>query len=498
MLPYQTLIIIDKAGAMPIYQQVANRLVSLIQEGRIQPGAFLPSTRALAEMLQLHRKTVVAAYEELLRQDWVEAIPRKGVLVSKSLPGIKPRSFRPGGQVGGYSGGTGFSFNFVAPQPGIVIPGNKQRLVFNDGFPDVREAPLDLLLRECRRLSRGKAYAKKLVYGGAAGADHLRKSLSSHLSESRGLPIGPENLMVTRGAQMSIYLAAAMLIRPGDKVIVGMTNYRYADLCFEQLGATLIRVPVDECGIDVQAVSDICKKTYVRMLYVVPHHHHPTTVTLSAERRMKLLELIRSRRLAVIEDDYDYDFHYASGPILPLASADHGGNVLNVGSLTKSLALSIRMGFLVAPAEFIEGAARLRRLMDLRGDNLIEEALAELLDNGDIARHLKKANKLFHERRDILCDLLESQMWEWVQFKKPDGGMAVWTVFPSAFSLTGLASRAAAEGLALSDGSAYCSNAPAANGMRLGFASLNGTELKEAVRILRRAALGAPVVPSAR
>jgi GntR family transcriptional regulator/MocR family aminotransferase len=245
---------------------------------------------------------------------------------------------------------------------------------------------------------------------------------------------------------------------------------------------------VDDQGIDVSAVAARCRRTKVRMLYVVPHHHHPTTVTLSAERRMHLLELIRNQRLAVIEDDYDYDFHYASGPILPLASGDHGGNVLYIGSMTKSLALSIRMGFLVAPADFIDEAARLRRLMDLRGDNLIEEALAALIDSGDIDRHLKKTNKLFRERRDIFCDLLASALGDLCTFKKPDGGMAVWARFPKRFSLPKLSARASSLGLAIGDGSSYRTPGSTENGLRLGFASLTPAEIKEAIDLLQKAA----------
>ena len=488
MLPYQTLILIDRDAGMPVYQQVANRLVGLIQEGRIQPGAFLPGTRELATLLQLHRKTVVAAYEELERQDWIRTIPRKGVLVSPDLPEIKPRSFRAGKGSEAYKGGTGFVFTRQPEHPSVLTASPRHRLVINDGFPDVREAPLPLLLRECRRLSQTRAYAHRLMYGRAAGTEHLRGALATHLAASRGLSIGAENVLVTRGAQMGIYLAAALLIRPGDKVAVGASNYRYADLCFQQLGATLVRVPVDEQGIDIQVLAALCKRTRIRMLYVVPHHHHPTTVTLSAERRMQLLELIRDYNLAVIEDDYDYDFHYASGPILPLASGDHGGNVLYIGSMTKSLALSIRVGFLVAPGVFVDEAARLRRLMDLRGDNLIEEALAGLLDNGDIDRYLKKTNKLFRERRDVFCDLLEEQLDGVVDFKRPDGGMAVWARFPRKYSIPGLSARASELGLLIGDGSSYRSAESGENGLRLGFASLTTTEIREAIRLLRRAA----------
>ena len=503
-----------------MYRQVANHLINLIREGRLQPGTFLPSTREMAELLDLHRKTVVAAYEELSLQDWTQTIPRKGVLVSRRLPEIKPRGFQPGGSgkrpaaaleagpgsgpggwadtapIAPYAGQTGFAFTSPVaypssaganpgPNPGANPGANIPHpcLIINDGFPDIREAPLDLLLRECRRLAGSKAYGRSLMYGSSAGTDHLRAAFAGHLSATRGLAVGPDNLLVTRGAQMAIYLAAAMLIRPGDKVIVGASNYRFADACFEQLGATLLRVPVDEQGIDVEAVRALCAKYRVRMLYVIPHHHHPTTVTLSVERRMQLLELIRAYNLPVIEDDYDYDFHYASGPILPLASADHGGNVLYIGSFTKSLALSIRVGFLAAPAGFIRETVRLRRLMDLRGDNLLEEALAAMIDNGDIGRYLKKAAKLFGERRDVLCHALEDQLGDLVRFKRPDGGLAVWAVFPPGYSLPDLSVRAAGLGLSVTDGSFYRFDGQE-NGLRIGFASLSAEEIGEVVRIL--------------
>jgi GntR family transcriptional regulator/MocR family aminotransferase len=249
-----------------------------------------------------------------------------------------------------------------------------------------------------------------------------------------------------------------------------------------------VRIPVDDQGIDVQAMAAILKKESIRLLYVVPHHHHPTTVTLSADRRMHLLELIREYNLAVIEDDYDYDFHYASAPILPLASGDHRGNVIYIGSMTKSLALSLRIGFMVAPADFMVEAARLRRIMDLRGDNIMEEGLAALLDSGDVDRHLKKTNKLYRERRDLFCSLLEEKMSDLISFRKPDGGMAVWATFPQGYSIEALAQRTSALGLLINDGSAYRQPLMKTFGIRMGFASLNEAEAHEAVKLLRKGA----------
>ncbi|RFM29467.1 MocR-like pyridoxine biosynthesis transcription factor PdxR [Deminuibacter soli] len=485
MLPYQTLISIEKENRIPVYQQLAHQLAGLIQRGVIKPGSFLPASRVMAGTLQLHRKTIVAAYEELSSMDWVVNLPRKGVMVASNLPSIKPRTFKSKVPVNSYGADTGFCFDDM-PEIGYATPGKEKfKLVVNDGFPDTRLAPVNEWAQAMRQFLAQPGYAAALSYGSSQGNMHLRRAMVPHLADTRGLSITTDHVLMTRGAQMSIYLAAAMLIKPGDAVIVGSPGYFLAELCFEQLGAKLIRVPVDAGGIDVAAVAALCKTRKIKMLYIIPHHHHPTTVTLSAERRMELLQLIRKYRLAVIEDDYDYDFHYASAPILPLASADHGGNVIYIGSFSKSLALSIRCGFMIAPAGFIEQATRLRKLIDIRGDNLTEEVMAMLLQNGTVDRHIKKTNKLYSERRDVLCRELESHLGDAVEFTKPNGGMAVWVRFKKKYPLKVLGAKAAKKGLLINSDLPYSYGKEPTNGLRMGFASLNTAELKETVQILQ-------------
>lgn len=485
MLPFSTLINIDRKATTAVYQQIANQLVKLIRDGIIQPGARLPGSREMADLLRVHRKTVVAAYNELDAQDWTEVIPRKGILVSSRLPELKPKSFKALSRQPAYAGPAGFTFKHALPLPEFPLSKNKHRIVINDGLPDSRLAPMALFLRACKELTTERNYKKINLQGSFAGTPSLREAMTHFLTDTRGLIISPDNLLITRGAQMAIYLAAQLLLKKGDEVIVTRPNYFMADRAFEQAGARLLRVPVDEEGIDVDAVEALCKKRKPRLLYVVPHHHHPTTVTLSMHRRMKLLDIIRRYRLVVIEDDYDYDFHYSSGPILPLASADHGGNVLYIGSLTKSLAPSIRLGYIVAPPDFISHAIRLRRILDIRGDHLQEDALAMLIRDGDMARHLKKAVKIYHARRDHCCSLLTRHLNGLVDFKKPDGGLAIWA--RTSMPLSVLAARASPMGLLISDGSYYNDRPVNGNGLRIGFASLQEKEMTEGVEILKKA-----------
>lgn len=487
MLPFQTLITLNKKASTPIYQQVANRLVSLIREGIIRPGAALPGSREMAELLQLHRKTIVAAYEELNAQDWIETIPRKGVFVAQNLPEVKPRKLTQGIIVPAYAGNTGFSFN---RQLSFLVSSTKmttQRLMINDGLPDTRLAPMDALLREYRSLVKNKSIHAMIERPDPSGFYALREAMVTHLSATRGLNIQTNNVMMTRGAQMAIFLAARLLIQPGDYVAVGDPNYYLANILFEEAGARLIKIPVDEQGMDIDALAALCRKKKIRMVYIIPHHHHPTTATLSADRRMQLLELVRQFKLAVIEDDYDFSFHYDSAPILPLASTQHDGCVIYIGSVTKVMTPSLRIGFMVAPDNFIKQAINLRRLVDSRGDNLMEAAVANLMKNGDIGRHIKKSNKIYHQRRDMFCELLDQHLPGIVRYDQPAGGMAIWARFNARYPLPLIAARASAMGLFMNDGANYVTGKANYNALRMGFASFNEKEMQEVMGILGKA-----------
>jgi GntR family transcriptional regulator/MocR family aminotransferase len=243
-------------------------------------------------------------------------------------------------------------------------------------------------------------------------------------------------------------------------------------------------VPVDEQGIDVDAVEKLCRKRGVKMLYLIPHHHHPTTVTLSPERRMRLLEIAEEFNFAIVEDDYDYDFHYSSSPYLPLAASSHNNRVIYIGSFSKSLSSSIRIGFMVGPEDFIGQAIYLRRLIELRGDNNMEDALAVLIRNGDVGRHLKKVNKIYEARRDGLCLLLDSIPGDVLSYQKPSGGMAVWTTFGRKYPLKAIAEKAAKQGVYISNGLMYNTHTTVYNSVRMGFAGLTEDEMAEAIGIL--------------
>ena len=484
MLPYKTLVEVDRNSPISLHIQVCNAFISLITDGTLQPSDVLPSSRILADLIGIARNTVKLAYEELISQGWAESAERKGIFVLSKLPvrskttGKKPIKID--------HNNAAFYWN---KDIGTILPNEDLQhigLAIDDGFPDVRLAPVDLLMREYRSLSRRYHGRNFLKYSNAMGSEQLRLALREYLAHSRGLVTNAENILVTKGSQMGIFLAANLLLEPGDHIAVGVSNYGSADDTFRFAGARLLRIPVDDHGMNIDLLEKALKKKKIKAVYIIPHHHFPTTVTMSMQRRMQLLNLARQYQFAIIEDDYDFDFHYDNKPYLPLASIDHHNNVVYIGSISKTFAPALRIGFMVASRDFVESAATIRQLIDKQGDTLLEEAFAALYNDGEMDRHFRKSLKIYKQRRGIFCEMLKGSLNDAVNFKVPEGGLGVWVNFDKKIDLIKLSRTAARNGLYIGDGTYYQNESFLPNGLRMGFASLREKEMVEALAILKK------------
>lgn len=484
MLPFATLINIKKEHKTPIYLQIANKMIENVKNGIIPKGTKLLGTRAMADTLGVHRKTVVAAYDELIAQGWLETKAAKGTFVSEKIPEVKPISLDKMGLKNDFKAKTGYNFNKNSILGRPLLRGSSM-LGFDDGSPDVRLAPLDELARAYRTVLK-KGYKKEMLfYGDTRGEMSLREAMVDYLRDSRGLNVSVDNVMITRGSMMAIYLTVQTVVSMGDNVIVTEIGYGSSNMICKNAGANLLSVGVDENGLKTDEIETLCRKMPIRLVYVTPHHHYPTTVTMSAERRIHLLQLAEKHQFCILEDDYDYDYHYSSSPILPLASVDTEGYVVYVGSMCKTISPALRIGYIVAPSELIDEMAQLRRIIDRQGDNILEAAIAELFRDGDIKRLLKKAQRAYHKRRDLFCEMLKSEFSDVIQFKKPNGGMAVWAQYDPSVSLPILSEKALNMGLRISDGSNYNPDGIQLNAARMGFAAVNEEEIEQGISILK-------------
>ncbi|WP_242344369.1 MocR-like pyridoxine biosynthesis transcription factor PdxR [Anaeromyxobacter terrae] len=467
---------VDRDDAAPVVAQLAQAISSHIAAGRLRPGERLPGSRDLSRIVRVHRNTVVAAYAELAAEGWVDTSPSRGTFVSREIPAaLRSRAAARGAhavRAPGYPIEPG-------PAPRARLPRSPGALVLGGGVPDLRLVPIAALARAYRRALRRPAI---LDYGEPAGEERLRAAIGAMLGSTRGLDPDPARLLVTRGSQLALTLAARALVRPGDVVAVEALGYRSAWEAFRAAGARLVPVPVDESGLRVDALEALTRREKIRALHLTPHHQYPTTATLPAGRRLALLRLAAAERIAIVEDDYDGDFHYDGRPVLPLASNDPAGVVIYVGTFSKVLAPALRVGYVHAPAEVVSRLAEHRRYVDGQGDRVMELALAELLEDGEVQQHVWRMRRAYAARRDALAAELRETFGDALRFEVPAGGMALWCLTAPDVDVDRWAAAACERGVVFEPGSEFAFDGAPRAALRVGFARLAEQELREGVR----------------
>ncbi|MEJ0003350.1 MAG: PLP-dependent aminotransferase family protein [Pararobbsia sp.] len=454
-------------------------------------------TRVLAERLGVNRKTVTLAYDELKAQGWITSEARRGTFVSAHGPVRAPAG--PDAE----AGGTRFRLELDAPRvPGADYASMARRehgrfiaRGLSDGDPDTRLIPFTVLSRAFHRSIVATANANRLGYDDARGTFTLRSAIAAMLRMERGLDMSADHVCVVRGSQMGIYLAARLLIRPGDCVVFESLSYPPARAAFASCGAQVLEVSHDEQGPMLDALEWTCRRHRVRAVFTTPHHQFPTTVTMSSARRAGLLALAERFDFSIVEDDYDHEFHFDDIAPLPLASADPGGRVLYVGSLSKVLAPGLRLGYLVASREIVERCADEITLIDRQGNTLTELAVADMMATGELKRHVRRARRVYQTRRDLAAAAVRAHFGTDVDFSMPAGGLALWVRLQASLDIGAFERNARAEGLHLLAGRLFDARGRAVPAFRLGYASLDEAELNERIVALRRASLGqrAPV-----
>lgn len=468
------------ADSGPMFLQIARQIALDIQTRVLRPGARLPGSRELARSLGVHRNTAIAALAELTSQGWVQTQARRGTFVSDQFPDARRRRFAKPVQ----QPRAALDLPDVPP-PEPFPPFAADVLPLVGGTPDFRLLPTAELSRAYRRaLARSP---RLLAYGSELGEERLRAVLGAQLRATRAIPVEEQGLMVTRGSQMALFLLARVLTQPGRVVAVEGLGYKP---CWEALrlsGAQIVPLPVDADGLCVSALSKLLQRERVSAVYTTPHHQYPTTVTLTAPRRLELLQLARRHGFVIVEDDYDHEHHYDGRAVLPLASVD-SDVVAYVGTLSKILAPGLRIGYIAARPEIIERAARVRTYIDRASDHVVERAVAELIEDDVLGRHVRRVRREYQARRDALVSELKSRLGGALSFKVPAGGMALWAkVTVAGVSSEAWAARARELKVLVHAGRRFRYDNREMPFLRLGFAPVTVEEIKVAVERLARA-----------
>ncbi|MEY8869450.1 PLP-dependent aminotransferase family protein [Meridianimaribacter flavus] len=485
----KSLITFDKASSTSVYIQIAQQMVNAIQRGYLHEGIALPGTRKFGEVLSINRNTAVAVYDELASQGWVDIVPNKGtfVLMPEQKTAVIKATTQSIEHLTTYPETTGFPF-----QPSFNLASTEEatqcNYVINDGQPDLRLHPTHQFSRWYSASMKRTALISKWNQTHEQSHSTFNIQLCNYLNATRGFHIKPHNILSTRSTEMSLYIVSRLLIQQNDIVLVGDLSHYKSNMIFQQAGATLKTIPVDANGIDVDFIERHFTKGSIRCVYVCAHRQYPTTVTLSAERRLKLLQLAKVYGFAIIEDNFDYDFQFDGSAMLPMASADAEGVVIYLGRLGQSFFPSFQAGFIVAPQTIIKEANNYLQILDKQGDLIQKQMLAELINEGEIHRLIKKNITIYKARRDYLISCLQHHFSDDLYWKVPTGGLAIWLHFKPSISLAKLAEKTKARDLLLPKTILYQSKTICA--IRFGYGHLNEDEITAVVTILKESYTG--------
>jgi len=481
MRRWELSVALDPEREQPLFLQLANAVADDIRCGRLKAGDALPGSRELAELLGVNRNTIVAGYGELAAEGLIGARVGGGTFVLPTTPRRSSLCAIPATPET-----PTFTLARPLPMPVQRRPPPPGGLTLALSMPDARLFPAQALARAFHR-AIGQRGRSLVAYADLCGHLRLRSELATMLTRSRGLAVTPDNLMITRSIEQAIDLVARTLLSPGDVVAVEAFGYPPAWNVLKLAGARLVPLPLDSEGLDVDALEVLLSRESVRAVFLTPHHQFPTTAVMSRNRRVRLAELALQHRFAIIEDDYDHEFHYAGKPVLPIAAGSGRANVVYIGSLANLLAPGISTGFIAAPPAVFERLRSLRAASDARSDVAMECAIAELFADGEVLRHTRRMRRTFAARRDVLVAMLTHHLGTALTFRVPDGGMALWARVDDSIDLPAWERAGEREGVFFHNARPYDFGQREQPFMRLAFSYLDEAELGEAVRRMARA-----------
>jgi GntR family transcriptional regulator/MocR family aminotransferase len=481
------MIVVDRAAAKPLYLQIYDAYRAAIVERRLRSGQQIPSTRSLASELGVSRFPVLNAYAQLLAEGYFESRIGAGTIVSTSLP-EQVHPVRPGTLRRTASADASFSGPRPTSRRSSILPTQKpppwalKSGAFSIGEVASDQFPLHIWSNLVARHARNMT-ARSFHYGDHMGSMVFREMIASYLRTSRSLRCEAEQIMIVSGSQQALELSARVLLDPGSRVWIEEPSYRLTRDVLTLAGCRLVPVPVDKDGLDVAAGLRLSPKA--RAAFVTPSHQYPLGVTMSASRRLQLLDWAQSSGSWIIEDDYDSEYRYESMPIASLQGLDAHSRVIYIGTFSKVLFPSLRLGYLVLPPDLVDRFMAIRRTMDIGPPSFYQEVLADFISEGHFARHIRKMRVLYRDRRSKLVDSLRKELGPSIEILGGEAGMHLAMTMPSGGRDLEISERAARQGLWIWPLSPAYLGRPLRQGFVLGFGGTAAAEIPRAVRKLR-------------
>lgn len=473
------LILDIKPSGQAMYIRLSRAIREAIKTSQLQPDEQLPSARILAEQLSVNRHTIMAAYQELIAEGWIESRQRQGYFVMSTLP-VETSTFVATGS----KHKNAFDWRLVR---GRTAPRQVRSAScdynFSGGCPDISLFPFKSFAGYLNDAMK-RPDLKALNYGCNEGFAPFITQIEIYLRRARSLT--NKKIIIVNGSQEALFLLSQLLLKPGDAVAVEKLGYLPAWQVFRDSGADLVGIKQDKFGIDPDHLEAMAKKHQLRLIYLTPLHQYPTTVTLPVSRRMQIYAIAAKYQIPIIEDDYDHEFHYRCQPLAPMAADDPNGLVIYLSTFSKIMFPGIRMGFIAADTVLADALVNYRTLTNHKPNVVVQDAIARWMADGAFERQLRKLTRSYEKRRDCMASLLAGYQQKGLalDYSVPDGGMAMWIKTETDAQL--LAQNALNKGVFIQteDDFHLCPSDSQNRFIRLGFAGMDEAHIEHGLALL--------------
>lgn len=471
-----------RAPGVPVYRRIADELRQRIASGALRGGERLPSVREQALRLGVNRMTVAHAYHALAQDGLVRSTVGSGTVVSAPP---RPREAASGAPLvweGLAAEAVSAVFETLRPVEALEADPERGRVTFERAIPDPTLVRLAGLRRAAAAALEEEGHAL-LAPGPVEGHPDLRRAVVRLVAE-RGIRCADDEVLIVSGVQQGLDLILRTFFAPGETAVLDDPAYYRSLLLFRYHRAHLLGLPVEDSAQRAERLEALLAERPARLLYTVSTFHNPTGRTQNLEERRRLLEAARRRPMPIVEDDSLWELRYEGEAVTPLHALDDSRRVLYLGSFSKILAPGLRLGWVVGPAEALRELARVKEIADLRGNLLTQAIVARLVLEGGLASHLRRALRVYRERRDAMAAALARHFPQEALWETPQGGLTFWVTLPAGCDTRRLLERALARGVSFCPGTLFRVRAGGENQMRLAFGHLPPRTIERGVRAL--------------